>query len=105
MTRGNELGALFTDDRCHPPEQGMVHYGPGYRPLCGEEDGEALHTDDPRRVAGCTDCLELAAEDLSDTNSYAGRCLHCRETISAVGSVAWRRVVRRPCPHCGRAGW
>jgi hypothetical protein len=29
MTRGNELGALFTDDRCHPPEQGMVHYGPG----------------------------------------------------------------------------
>ena len=83
----------------------MVHYGPGCRPLCGEEDSEALHTEDPRQVAGCTDCLELAAEDLEDSNRYAGRCLHCRETISAVGGVAWRRAVRQPCPHCRRAGW
>ena len=44
MTRGNELGALFTADRCHPPEQGMVHYKPGDRPLCGDESTHArLH--------------------------------------------------------------
>ena len=105
MTRGNELGALFTADCCHPPEQGMVHHKPGDRPLCGDESAHAVCTDDPNQVVGCTDCLELAAEDLEDSNRYAGRYLHCRETISAVGGVAWRRAVRQPCPRCGRAGW
>ena len=75
------------------------------RPLCGDESAHAVCTDDPNQVVGCTDCLELAAEDLEDSNRYAGRYLHCQETISAVGGVAWRRAVRQPCPHCGRAGW
>ena len=82
-----------------------VHYGPGNSPLCGEEDELAAHTDDPHQVVGCDDCLELVAEDLNDNNEYRGRCLHCGEQVSATGGVAWRRVVRRPCPHCGRPGW
>ena len=88
-----------------PPKEEIVHYGPGYRPLCGEEDEVTVHTDDPHQVAGCDDCLELVAEDLNDNNHYTGHCLHCRGQISAIGGVAWRRVVRRPCPHCGRPGW
>ena len=34
-----------------------------------------------------------------------GYCLHCRREITATGSVEWRRVVRQPCPHCGKLGW
>lgn len=62
-------------------------------------------TDNPDDVTGWADCLELAAEDLVDDNEYGGHCLHCRREIAALGGVAWRRAVRRPCPHCGRAGW
>ena len=62
-------------------------------------------TPDPELVRGCGDCLELVAEDLSDQNTYMGRCLHCNQEIHAKGGVAWRRAVRNPCPHCGRPGW
>ena len=31
------------------------------------------------------DCLELAAENLDEDNEYRGRCLHCRQEISALG--------------------
>ena len=92
-------------DYAESPEGGVVHYGPGDWPLCGEGGLGAVHTDDPHRVAGCGDCLELVAEDLADDNEYRGRCLHCGEAITAAGGVAWRRAVRRPCPHCGRGGW
>lgn len=99
----------FDDRYCPPPvgppEEGIVHYGPGYRPLCGEEGELAVHTDDPHQVIGCDDCLELVAEDLNDNYRYGGHCLHCKEPITAVGGVAWRRAVRRPCPRCGKAGW
>ena len=88
-----------------PPEEDIVHYGPGYRPLCGDQSPFAIHTDEPDQVAGCENCLELVAEDLDDHNNYLGRCLHCREWISAQGGVQWRRLVRRRCPHCGRPGW
>ena len=87
------------------PERDIVHYGPGDQPLCGDEDELAQYTQDPHQVAGCDDCRELVAEDLRDHNDYRGHCLHCRLEITAQGGVEWRRVVRRPCPHCGRAGW
>ena len=77
----------------------------GDRPLCGNERVTAVYTDDPNQVQGCEDCLELVAEDLQDHNAYLGRCLHCRPEITAQGGVEWRRVVRQPCPHCGRPGW
>ena len=98
------------DDRYEPPPvdpagEGIVHYGPGESPLCGEEFDLAVLTDDPSQVVGCNECLELVAEDLRDQNHYAGRCLHCKQSITAVGGVAWRRVVRRPCPYCGQRGW
>ena len=35
----------------------------------------------------------------------AGRCLHCREWVTARSSAEWRRVVWSACPHCGRIGW
>ena len=82
-----------------------VHYAPEDRPLCGDESKTAVHTDDPALVSGCGDCLELAADDLDDHNEHWANCLHCREEISAQSGVEWRRVARRPCPHCGRSGW
>ena len=42
---------------------GVVHYGPGNAPLCGNDSMTAVYTDDPALVAGCADCLELVAED------------------------------------------
>ena len=91
----------YTPDEPDP----IVHYAPGDRPLCGNESMTAVYTDEPDAVAGCDECLELVAEDLQDHNDYLGRCLHCRQEITAQGGVEWRRAVRRPCPHCGRAGW
>ena len=87
-----------------PPEKGIIHYGSGNRPLCSEESDQATHSNDPHQVVGCDDCLEPVAEDLGDNNRYAGRCLHCRELISAVGGVEWRRAVRRACPTAERPG-
>ena len=60
-----------------------------------------VYADDPNRVAGCADCLMIVAEDLQDTNEYRGRCLHCRQEITAQGGVEWRRAVRRPCLTAG----
>ena len=85
-----------------PPDEDVIHYGPGDRPLCGNESPFAAYTDEPKQVASCQDCMELVAED-PDTH-YGGYCLHCRREITAQGGVEWRRAVRRPCPHCGRAG-
>ena len=88
-----------------PPEKDIVHYSPGDGPLCGDESPSAIYTDEPGQVAGCEDCLELLAEDLQDQNGYRGHCLDCREEITAQGGMEWRRTVRQPCPHCGKAGW
>ena len=55
-----------------------VHYAPGDHPLCGTESMTAVYTDDPARVGGCADCLELVVEDVQDHNDYRGHCLHCR---------------------------
>ena len=85
--------------------QDIVHYGPGDQPLSGADSWLAAHTADPAQVQGCEDCLELVAEDLADDNEYRGRCLHCRQQITALGGVAWRRVVQRPCSHCGKTAW
>ncbi len=83
----------------------VVHYAQGDSPLCGIEESPEPMTPDPELVRGCGDCLELVAEDLSDQNTYMGRCLHCNQEIHAKGGVAWRRAVRNPCPHCGKPGW
>ena len=56
-------------------------------------------------LAGCPDCLELAAEDLDEDNEHWAHCLHCQQEISARNGVEWQRVVRAPCSHCGRPGW
>ena len=58
----------------------------------------AVYTDDPALVAGCPDCLELAAEDLVEDNEHWANCLHCQQEISARNGVEWRRVVRAPLP-------
>ena len=74
-----------------------VHYGPGEVPLCRAEPVRALWTDELEAVAGCDDCLELVAEDLTDENDYQGRCLH-RQGRGPVAQGS-------PCPHCGKQGW
>ena len=52
----------------------MIHYAPGDHPLCGTESLTAVFTDDPATVAGCVDCLELAAEDLDEDNEHWAHC-------------------------------
>ena len=89
-----------TQDRT-PPQ--VIHYAPRDRRLCGNES--AVYSGDPRQVAGCGDCLELVAEDLQDHDWYRGGCVNCLQEIAALGGAAWRRVVREPCPYCGRAVW
>ena len=79
--------------------------GAGDQPLCGDETPYAVYTDDPSRIAGCADCIELVVGGLQDHNAYLGRCLHCQREITAQGGVEWRRTVRRPCPHRGNPGW
>ena len=89
-----------------PDEDGrVVHYGPGERPLCGNDSMTAVYTDDRALVSGCRECLELVAEEPGDDNEYMGHCLHCRREITAQGGMEWRRVVRASCPHCGEPGW
>ena len=58
----------------------------------------AVYTDDPAGVAGCADCIELVVEDLQDHTDYLGRCLHCRQQITAQGGVEWRRAAREALP-------
>ena len=72
---------------------GVIHYAPGDRPLCGNESMTTVYTDDPAAVAGCADCIELVIEDLQDHNNYLGRCLHCRQEITAQGGVQRPRHV------------
>ena len=86
-------------------DDAIVHYAPGDDPLCGTESTTAVYTDDPALVAGCPDCLELAAENLEEDNEHWANCRHCQQEISARNGVEWRRVVRAPCPHCGKLGW
>ena len=86
-------------------DDAIVHYAPGDDPLCGTESMTAVYTDDPALVAGCPDCLELAAEDLVEDNEHWANCPHCQQEISARNGVEWRQAVRRPCPHWGKPGW
>ena len=63
------FGSPWYDLNGHgPPEDVIVHYGRATWPLCGEDGLGAAYTDDPHRVAGCDECLELVAEDLADDN-------------------------------------
>ena len=84
-------------------DDAIVHYGPEDRPLCGSESMTAAYTDDPALVAGCADCLELAAEDLEEDNEHWANCLHCQQEISARNGVEWRlsSFERGPETSCG----
>ena len=52
----------------------VVHYGPGDRPLCGNDSVTAVYTDDLALVAGYPDCLELVAEDRDEDNEHWANC-------------------------------
>ena len=123
MTKAIDLSALFTDtelpfghpgrnfdespagysnfhDRYEPPpidppEEEIIHYGPGDSPLCDNDCANAAYTDDPALVAGCADCLELAAEDLEKDNEHLGEL----PPLPAGDLRPERRRVaaRRPC--------
>ena len=74
-------------ERDYTPDEdgGVVHYGPGDRPLCGTASMTAVYTDDPARVAGCRDCLELVYA----TTEY--RAIACTAGwITVQGGVEWR---------------
>ena len=66
-------------------DDAIVHYAPGDHPLCGNDSMNAVYTDDPAAVAGCADCLELAAEDLDEDNEHWANCLHCQQETTARG--------------------
>ena len=44
--------------------KGIIHYGPGDRPLCGDDSPYAVYTEEPDQVASCENRLEAATEDL-----------------------------------------
>ena len=94
MNQGSELDYIRTKD--------MVHYEPA--PVRERQRDRGLHRR-PSPGVRLPRILELMAEDPGDDNEYMGHCLHCREEITAQGGVEWRRVVRRPCPHCWKPGW
>ena len=86
-----------------PDEDGrVVHYGPGDRPLCGNDSVTAVYTDDPALVSGCRDCLELVAEDPGDDNEYMGHCLHCRHSSPPRAVRSGAASPRAPC-YCAAA--
>ena len=99
------MGPNYERNCMSDEDDAIVHYAPADPPLCGNDAVTAVYTDDPARVAGCADCLELAAEDLDEDNEHWANCLHCQQEITARNGVEWRRVARAPCPHCGKAGW
>ena len=78
----------------------VVHYAPGDSPLCGEDVVDAICTNESQAAAECVPCLQLVVEDLTDRHFHQGTCLRCEEKTSIPGGVEWRRMVRRPCPHC-----
>ena len=94
-----------------PTPAGVIHYAagdlfePGDRPFCGNESSTAVYSEDPRQVAGCDDCLGLVAEALKTLDWYRAYCVNCLQEISALGGLAWRRIVRLPCPACEREMW
>ena len=111
MTKAIDLGALFADtelpfghpgrnfdespagysdfdDRYEPPpidppEEEIIHYGPGNRPLCGDESPFAIYTDELDQVAGCEDCLGSSPRT-------------CRIRIPSTGATAFTAAGRSP---------
>ena len=72
-----DLDDRYEPPPVNPPEESVIHYGPGDWPLCREERLRAAYTADPHQISGCDECIELVAEDLGDDNKYRGHCLHC----------------------------
>ena len=87
---------------CLTRDDAIVHYAPDEHPLCGTESITAVYTDDPALVAGCPDCLELAAEDLVEDNEHWANCL-----LLPAGDLRPERrrvAARRPCSPARTAG-
>ena len=47
----------------------------------------------------------LVEPHVDRTQSPAPSQQQRQQEISARNGVEWRRVVRAPCPHCGKLGW
>ena len=120
MTNSNNLHTLFADAELpfgHPGRRSddtptyfnrslLMNQEPERDYMPDGDDARVQYAPgDPALVAGCPDCLELAAEDLDEDNEHWANCLHCQQEISARNGVEWRQAVRRPCPHCGKPGW
>ena len=83
----------YTPDEPDP----VVHYAPSdLAALRQPLHDRSLRRRPTTRSPAAKKCLELVAEDLEDHNDYRGRCLHCRQEITAHGGVEWRRMVRAP---------
>ena len=95
---GQEPDPDYTPDE----DRRVVHYGPGDRPLCGNDAVTAVYTDDPAAVSGCRECLELVAEDPGDDNEYRGHCLHCHRCACTCDGASRGLRLRRNGP--GSAG-
>ena len=93
------MGPNYERNYMPDEDDAIVHYGPGDRPLCGNDAVTTVFTDDPALVAGCVDCLELATKDLDEDNEHWANCLHCQQEISARNGVEWRRIARALIPY------
>ena len=36
---------------------------------------------------------------------HGGQCMGCGKWVTASTAREWKKVVKAPCPHCGRKGW
>ena len=36
---------------------------------------------------------------------HGGHCMACGRWILAQTSKEWSKLVKAPCPHCGKKGW
>ena len=40
-----------------------------------------------------------------DVARYGRRCTSCQKWITAQTRKQWQRLVKGPCPRCGKIGW
>ena len=103
------LGSSTMATTQDPTPAGVTHYapgsvlGPGDRPLCGNES--AVYSNDPDQVAGLRGLPGAGLRGPAGPQQIQRplSALPARRSPPRAASSG-AGVVRRPCPHCGRAG-
>ena len=92
-------------ERDHTPDEagGLFHFAPGDQPLCGDDCVARVYIDDPAAVAAARTASSLSPRTCRTRTTTADIAFTAGERSPR--GAEWHRTVRRPCPHCGQAGW